>query len=171
MIRQLYYYIIILGLIFFVLEFLLHGLLRLNIGLHVTNLNELKSLLALIIIIGETIKSKKTIQTTNIIFIVFSLFGLMFTIMHWPFGRLLFLIPILFIIVILFISSFKNRVHKLDTTIILAIPFARFLCTWTAISNFPGFGLLCIIEIIIMFLVLVVLGMKLISHRLDKKTE
>ena len=161
--RQIYYYILLFGLTFFVLEFL-HYISPIDFGIYLTNRNELSSLLSLTILVVETIRSNRTVRTLNLVLFISALLGFSFMVMHWPFGRLIFFSTLFGIMLTIVVHRLKCKTDNF-TFVLLTVPLVRVVCTWTAIYDFPGYGPLWIIEFIIMTLVLIFLIVKLLTER------
>ncbi len=161
MTRKTYYYFLLISLGLTSLYFFLRFSLFWFFDITLNNYNALPSFIAIFILIYETIHAKKNIKTFNAILFAFLFIGYAFIVMHWPFGRLIFLGSISAIALGLIINTFKIGEGKHLAFIILIIPVFRLCFMLITIYHFPGTGVLWFIENVIMAIVAIAIGMKL----------
>jgi hypothetical protein len=99
----------------------------------------LKSLLALSIILYESISAKKIFRTINLSVFPIVIIGYLFSVMHWPFGLTMFLGSLTLILTLLVINAIKNDTDKVVKIIILSYPISSYILMITKIYRIPSF--------------------------------
>ena len=165
MTRKTYYYILLFGLS----GLLVYSLLTIfHIVPHDRQLittGILKPLLALFIIIYETTTSKKIYQRLNWTLLPISFIGYIFSIMHWPFGLAIFLIPLTTILISLFVSALKSNEDKFLNIVTLSLPLLHLIFIAIKIFHFHGASICMILQLIVMTIIIIGIGVRLARHK------
>ena len=166
MTKRTYYYILLFGFsgllgysILTILQILPHNGQILAIGI-------LKFLFSLLIIIYQTTTSTKIYQRLNWTLLPISVIGYMFSIMHWPFGLLLFLVPLGIILISLFVNALKSKEDKFLNVVILIFPLVHLIFIVFKIFHIPGASLFMLLQL--MVLAIIIIG---ISVRLARRNQ
>ena len=134
--------------------FLLPGVNRFNAGY-------LVNLLALLVLIYETYYAGKAFHILNSVLFVFSWIGFMFTIMHWPFGRIIFLLPLFIGAGGLLINAFRLTSDRALRCIILLFPLFHLITVTGMILHWSMRTTLIIFDFILMGCVAIAIFIKL----------
>lgn len=165
MTRKTYYYILLFGLS----GLLVYSLLTIfHIVPHdrqIITTGILKPLFALFIIIYQTTTSKKIYQRLNWALLPISFIGYMFSIMHWPFGLVLFLIPLATILISLFVSALKSNEDKFLSIVTLSFPLLHLIFIAIKIFHYPGASLCMILQLIVMTIIIIGIGVRLAKRK------
>lgn len=135
-----------------------------DMGIRTIQTARLKDLIAVSIIVYETLYATKTIRIICISLFPVAIIGFLFRIMHWPGGLLLFLGSILTVITLLLVNAVKSDKNRVDKIIVLIYPLSRFIFMTTSIYRLPVFWWtfdLIIIGLTAMFLCARLAGRKL----------
>jgi hypothetical protein len=161
MTRETYYFILLFGLS----GLLIYSLLTIfHIVPHdrqIITTGILKPLFALFIIIYETTTSKRIYQRLNWTLLPISFMGYMFSIMHWPFGLALFLIPLTTILISLFVSALKSTADKFLSIVTLTFPSLHLIFIVIKIFHFPGASFFMILQLIVVTIIIIGIGIRL----------
>lgn len=163
MTRKTFYLIITFGLATIFLFTLYSIFFHVNGGAKWTS--NLKNWFAISIIIFEALDAKKTHQKIIFWLLPLTIIGLLFSIMHWPFGLLMFLGSLLIILTVLFISATKSETNRTDNIMILLFPISRFIFMTTKIFHLPAFW--WTFDLFIMGLLATYLAVRLAKRKLD----
>lgn len=169
MTRKLYYYIIAITLGLIALYFWTCVFILKDNGIYPYNTTRIQNLIVLLIMLFQTAHAKKTFKILNSTLLPITIIGLMFLIMHWPFGRLLFFVPSIIILVGLLLNNSTKNSERLTTYIILTFPPFHLLCFYITINHFPGQGLFRLLDFILMGIVSIAVSIRL--YRLSRQTK
>jgi hypothetical protein len=157
MTRKVYYYILAITLSLIVIYAVAGIFFRKNFGISYSAIAHLKDLIALFIVLYHTAQSKKIIRILNTLLLPACMFGLVFLIMHWPFGKILFFIPATIILIGLFADLFIRVPERLTTFFILLFPAFQLLYIYAVIHRSGGpFAVLAIFLMGIIALALII---------------
>jgi len=169
MAQKTYYFIIAITL----------GLIAIYFGACVFSFNVLKmdirpfntqpiiNLIVLLIIIYQTAHtSHKTYKLLNFILLPVAIIGFLFTIMHWPFGRILFFIPVAVTLFLLMLDNVAKTRERRTIYFIMAFPLVHLAYVYWAINHLPGQGIFYILDHCTMGIVASVVSVRLFNqHR------
>lgn len=110
-----------------------------DLGFKPIHTSGFKSLLALSIILYESISAKKNFRIINLSLFPIVIIGYLFRVMHWPFGLTMFLGSIAIILTLLVINAIKSDSDRLIKIIILSYPISSYILMVTKIYKLPGF--------------------------------
>lgn len=165
MTKNTYYYVLLFGLsgllvynLLTIFQILPHDKQILTTGI-------LKILFVLFIVIYQTTISKKTYQRLNWTLLPISFIGYMFSIMHWPFGLALFLIPLTAILISLFVSALKSKEDKFLSIVSLTFPLLHLIFIAIIIFHFPGASLCIILQLIVITIIIMGIGVRLARRK------
>jgi hypothetical protein len=113
------------------------------------------------IILYETGKANKIMILIITIVFLPALIGILFTVMHWPYGRITMLISISIILGCLFVNATKYSQDKIITVIILLYPAIHFIAISASLFHLPVSAPLWVLNVVIMLLVSISLGINL----------
>jgi hypothetical protein len=93
--------------------------------------------LALFILVYETFKAPKVIFFICLPFLLLTVIGRLFIVMHWPFGSFLYLIPGLMTVGVLTYGIIVSKTDVVLKIIILLFPITRLMFRFTHFISFP----------------------------------
>jgi len=169
MTQKLYYYIIAITLGLIALYFTTCVFILKDLGIYPYNTTRIQDLIALLIVLFQTVNAKKGFRILNFILLPITLIGLMFLIMHWPFGRLLFFVPSIIILIGLLLNNLSKTPERLTTYFILTFPPFHLLSFYITINHSLGQGLFRLLDFILMGIVSIAVSIRL--YRLSRQTE
>ena len=165
MTKNTYYYILLFGLSSLFVYSLLTIFQILPHDKQILTTGVLKILFGLFIIIYQTTIAKKIYQRINWTLLPISFIGYMFSIMHWPFGLALFLIPLTTILISLFVSAIKSNEDKFLSIVTLTFPLLHLIFIAIKIFHFPGASLCMILQLIVMTIIIIGIGVRLARRK------
>ncbi len=122
-------------------------------------------LLIAFIILYETANSKKTLRIINTVALSLAFIGALFTVQHWPFGRMAILISFLIILVCLFINAIKYSQAKIIGVIILLYPIIHFIAISASLFRLPFRNAFWVLNVVVMLFVSISLGIHVLKER------
>ncbi len=137
MTRKTFYLIIACGLATIFVYILLKIYLLRDLELPNYDTSRLKNCIATLIIFYEAVYAKNPFRTIVLILFPINLIGLFFSIMHWPYGQLIFLSSLLIILTSLLINAAKSVTNSLEKLIVLVYPISRLILLITNIYHLP----------------------------------
>ncbi len=117
------------------------------------------------IILYETANSNKTLRIINTIAFPIAFIGALFTLQHWPYGRMVMLISFLIILVSLFINAIKYSQAKTIAVIILLYPMIHFIAISATIFRLPFRSTLWMLNVVVMLFVSISIGINVLKER------
>lgn len=167
--QKLYYYIIAITLGLIALYFWTCVFILKDYGHYPYNTARFQNIIAFLIILFHTNKARKGLRIVNFILLPIAIIGLMFLIMHWPFGRLLFFPPSILIIIALFLNNSINSPERFTTYFILIFPLFHLLCFYLTVSRLPVQSSFRLLDFILMGMVSLTVINRL--YQLRRQTE
>lgn len=165
MTRKTYYYILAFSFLIIPLFFLFDNFIFSFLGIRNNYIFIARNVLIVFIVLYETACAENVFKLINRIAIPIMFIGIMFKIMHWPFGLLLFLVSAITIILVLFISNIKNSSEKNVIFLILLLPTIHLLNIFRGIFHYPGGGLVGFFELLVMLFVGIILAIRLYNKK------
>ena len=165
MTKNTFYYILLFGLSGLLVYSLLTIFQILPHDRQILTTGVLKILFGLFIIIYQTTISNKIHNRLNWTLLPISFIGYMFSIMHWPFGLALFLIPLTTILISLFVSAIKSNEDKFLSIVTLTFPLLHLIFIAIKIFHFPGASLCMILQLIVMTIIIIGIGVRLARRK------
>ena len=160
MTRKTYYYILSISFILIALYSVLDAFVLSGMRINNSFMFSVRNITIIFILIYETIHAGKVIRIINMIALPLLFIGLMFILMHWPFGVALFLFPALLVVLGLFTNTLKNEKERASTLLILSIPLFHLIGMSIKIFHYPGAGLVFFSAFILMFITGIVVGIR-----------
>ena len=124
----------------------------------------IKNLLVLYIIIFESENSQKVSRRINYLLLPLAVFGFLFIIQHWPFGRELFFGSLFLMLLLLFIDTIKNGSSK-TRLLILMFALVHYVTVFFSVHRLPAGYFAPIIELLFTGIVATVLLFWLFKHK------
>lgn len=169
MTRKLYYYIIAITLGLIALYFLTSVFILRDYGIYAYNTTRIQNLIVLVIVLFQIAHAKRIYKLLFYTLLPVAIIGLLFLIMHWPYGRLLFFVPSIIILVGLLINNLNKNPERITTYFILSFPLFHLFCFHIARNHFPGQGIFRVLEFILMGIVSCAVSFRLYKlSRLNK---
>lgn len=165
MTRKTYYYILLIILSLFFVDFFI------PVGYRPVHAYVLRNFAAAFILISETLLSKRPYRILNEFVIPIAFVGYLFLVMHWPLGWQLFVGAIMAALILLFINVIKNETNKVTHIIILTIPLIHYLDRVFKLFHLAGSGPLLIFEWVAYLLAIITLIIGLVRRTLVHPTE